>query len=73
MNLIEFKNVNFSYAIDDDDENQVTVDVLKNFNLTIEKGTKLLYLHSSNRFLSVNNDSVSQILSFFFHYLLKIP
>ena len=39
MNLIEFKNVNFSYAIDDDDENQVTVDVLKNFNLTIEKGS----------------------------------
>lgn len=37
MNLIEFKNVNFSYAIDDDDENQVTVDVLKNF--TIEKGS----------------------------------
>ena len=28
MNLIEFKNVSFSYAIDDDDENQVTVDVL---------------------------------------------
>ncbi len=39
MNLIEFKNVNFSYAIDDDDDNQVTVDVLKNFNLTIEKGS----------------------------------
>ena len=39
MNLIEFKNVSFSYAIDDDDENQVTVDVLKNFNLTIEKGS----------------------------------
>ena len=36
---VEFKNVNFSYAIDDDDENQVTVDVLKNFNLTIEKGS----------------------------------
>ena len=39
MNLIEFKNVSFSYAIDDDDENQVTVDVLKNFNFTIEKGS----------------------------------
>ena len=25
MNLIEFKNVSFSYAIDDDDENHVTV------------------------------------------------
>lgn len=37
MNLIEFKNVNFSYVIDDDEENKVTVDVLKNFNLTIEK------------------------------------
>lgn len=39
MNLIEFKNVNFSYVIDDDEENKVTVDVLKNFNLTIEKGS----------------------------------
>ena len=27
MNLIEFKNVSFSYAIDDDDENQVTVTI----------------------------------------------
>ena len=39
MKLIEFKNVNFSYVIDDDEENKVTVDVLKNFNLTIEKGS----------------------------------
>lgn len=39
MNLIEFKNVNFSYVIDDDEENKITVDVLKNFNLTIEKGS----------------------------------
>lgn len=39
MNLIEFKNVDFSYVIDDDEENKVTVDVLKNFNLTIEKGS----------------------------------
>ena len=31
MNLIEFKNVNFSYVVDDDEENKVTVDVLKNF------------------------------------------
>ena len=39
MNLIEFKNVNFSYVVDDDEENKVTVDVLKNFNFTIEKGS----------------------------------
>lgn len=39
MNLIEFKNVNFSYVVDDDEENKVTVDVLNNFNLTIEKGS----------------------------------
>lgn len=39
MNLIEFKNVNFSYVVDDDEENKVTVDVLKNFNLIIEKGS----------------------------------
>lgn len=39
MNLIEFKNVNFSYVVDDDEENKVTVEVLKNFNLTIEKGS----------------------------------
>ena len=39
MNLIEFKNVNFSYVVDDDEENKVTVDELKNFNLTIEKGS----------------------------------
>ena len=39
MNLIEFKNVNFSYVVDDDEENKVAVDVLKNFNLTIEKGS----------------------------------
>ena len=39
MNLIEFKNLNFSYVVDDDEENKVTVDVLKNFNLTIEKGS----------------------------------
>ncbi len=39
MNLIEFKNVDFSYVLDDDDDNQTTVDVLKDFNLTIEKGS----------------------------------
>lgn len=39
MNLIEFKNVDFSYVIDDDGENKTTVDVLKDFNLTVEKGS----------------------------------
>lgn len=39
MNLIEFKNVDFSYVIDDDEENKTVVDVLKNFNLTVEKGS----------------------------------
>ena len=39
MNLIEFKNVDFSYVIDDDEENKTTVDVLKDFNLTVEKGS----------------------------------
>lgn len=41
MNLIEFKNVDFSYFTDDDngnlDENEIKV--LKNFNLTVEKGS----------------------------------
>ena len=39
MNLIEFKNVDFSYVIDDDEENKTVVDVLKAFNLTVEKGS----------------------------------
>ena len=39
MNLIEFKNVDFSNVIDDDEENKTTVDVLKDFNLTVEKGS----------------------------------
>lgn len=47
MNLIEFKNVNFSYVVDDDEENKVTVDVLKNFNLTIEKGS-FVAIHGHN-------------------------
>lgn len=38
MNLIEFSNVDFSYIIDSEEEKQ-KVDVLKNFNLTIEKGS----------------------------------
>lgn len=41
MNLIEFKNVDFSYFADDDngnsDENEIKV--LENFNLTVEKGS----------------------------------
>lgn len=39
MNLIEFKNVDFSYVLDDEEDNKTTVDVLKDFNLTIEKGS----------------------------------
>lgn len=39
MNLIEFKNVDFSYIIDDGDGNQSEVPVLKNFNLAVEKGS----------------------------------
>ena len=38
MNIIEFKNVDFSYIIDDED-NQQEIEVLKNLNLTIEKGS----------------------------------
>lgn len=41
MNLIEFKNVDFSYFTDDDngnlDENEIKV--LEDFNLTVEKGS----------------------------------
>lgn len=41
MNLIEFKNVDFSYFADDDngnsEENEIMV--LENFNLTVEKGS----------------------------------
>lgn len=39
MDLIEFKNVDFAYEIEDDDENESTVDVLENLNLKIEKGS----------------------------------
>lgn len=39
MNLIEFKNVDFSYIKDDDDSSGETVEVLKDFNLSIEKGS----------------------------------
>ena len=41
MNLIEFKNVDFSYLVDDENNPslQREVEVLKNFNLTIEQGS----------------------------------
>ena len=41
MNLIEFKNVDFSYLVDDENNpsSQREVEVLKNFNLTIEQGS----------------------------------
>ncbi|MBE6742197.1 MAG: energy-coupling factor transporter ATPase [Ruminococcaceae bacterium] len=44
MNIIEFKNVDFSYFVDDNDgnysqANRVEIEVLKNFNLSIEEGS----------------------------------
>ena len=41
MSLIEFKNVDFSYFLEDEDENsaEYEVSVLKDFNLNIEKGS----------------------------------
>ena len=41
MDLIEFKDVDFSYYLDDDDDSSrgTEVSVLKNFNLNIEKGS----------------------------------
>lgn len=39
MNLIEFKNVDFAYTIDDDEDNVYEQEVIKNLNLTIEKGS----------------------------------
>lgn len=38
MKLIEFKNVDFSYVVEDGEEKQV-VDVLHNLNLSIDKGS----------------------------------
>jgi len=38
MNLIEFKNVDFAYELDEEDEKQ-EIPVLKNLNLAIEKGS----------------------------------
>lgn len=42
MNIIEFKNVDFSYTVDDDDiscDNDGKLKVLENFNLCVEKGS----------------------------------
>lgn len=39
MNLIEFKNVDFAYTVDEEDESPQTVQVLENLNLNIEKGS----------------------------------
>lgn len=39
MNLIEFKNVDFAYTVDEEGENPQTVQVLENLNLNIEKGS----------------------------------
>lgn len=39
MNLIEFKNVDFSYCVRDEKNNDVRIPVLENFNLGIEQGS----------------------------------
>ncbi len=39
MELINFNNVSFSYQTTDENDNPITIPVLKNFNLTIEQGT----------------------------------
>lgn len=39
MNLIEFKNVDFSYVTDEDDPQNHKIKVLENFSLSIEKGS----------------------------------
>lgn len=39
MNLIEFRNVDFSYVVQDENDNDVKIPVLKNFNLNIEQGS----------------------------------
>lgn len=39
MNLIEFKDVSFSYETQDDNGNIISNNVLKNFNLKIEQGS----------------------------------
>lgn len=39
MNLIEFENVDFSYTVDDEGDGTQEVEVIKNLNLSIEKGS----------------------------------
>jgi energy-coupling factor transport system ATP-binding protein len=39
MSLIEFQNVSFSYKIEDENEKQINIPVLNNFNLNIEQGS----------------------------------
>ena len=39
MDLINFENVNFSYITEDDNDRRKEECVLKNFDLTIEKGS----------------------------------
>lgn len=39
MNLIEFRNVDFSYIVQDEKDNDIKIPVLKNFNLNIEQGS----------------------------------
>ncbi len=39
MELIKFENVDFSYTLEDEENNEQQVDVLKNLNLKIEKGS----------------------------------
>ncbi len=39
MDLIKFENVDFAYTLDEEENEQKQVDVLKNLNLTIEKGS----------------------------------
>ena len=44
MELIKFENVDFSYTLEDDENNEQQVDVLKNLNLKIEKGSFIAIL-----------------------------
>ncbi len=39
MELIRFDHVDFSYFSEDDENNEVSADIIKNLNLTIEKGS----------------------------------
>ena len=39
MTLIEFRNVDFSYIVQDENDNDIKIPVLKNFNLNIEQGS----------------------------------